>query len=71
MALILKRQKKCSGQKKSKKKGDDILEKKMLSKMPEDKLKELEKFLRKQIGMEIIYGQELQEKSDKLLKKGG
>jgi len=43
----------------------------MLSKMPEDKLKKLEESLKKQIGMEIIYGQELQEKSNNLLKKGG
>ena len=46
------------------------MEKKMLSKMPDDKLKELEESLKKQIEMEIIYGQELQERSD-LIKKGG
>ncbi|HUV59175.1 MAG TPA: hypothetical protein VMW09_03585 [Desulfatiglandales bacterium] len=46
------------------------MEKKMLSKMPDDKLKELEESLKKQIGMEIIYGQELQERSE-LIKKGG
>ena len=43
----------------------------MLSKLPEDKLKELVEFLKKQIRKEIYHGQQLQEKSDLLLKKGG
>jgi len=42
----------------------------MLSKVPDNKLQELEEFLRKQIRKEIYHGQQLQEKSDKLLKKG-
>jgi len=43
----------------------------MLSKLPEDKLQELEEFLKKQIRKEIIHGQQLQEKSNNLFKEGG
>jgi len=42
----------------------------MLSKVPEEKLKELKEFLIKQIRKEIYHGQQLQERSD-LIKKGG
>ena len=42
-----------------------------MSKLPEDKLKELEEFLKKRIRKEICHGIELQERSNNLLKKGG